>query len=170
MGRDYIPLLAFRLGSRGFIVGWRMPCSHPAVHSQVKLKVCEPPGRARRCQPSGCFFFFFSRCQWLARQSHLEVMLHGRDFKFEKKNWSLKTLKINCQSVGLEDWASDGEQEVPAAGRPLKVTDGNQEDATASLCPTCAAKEISVNANLWVEREEQMFSLHLWLLPEMVLL
>lgn len=77
-------------------------------------------------------------------------------------------------SVGLEYWASDGKQEVPAAGQPLKITDGNQEDVTASLCPTCAAKEISVNANLWVEREaakeEQMFSLHSWLFPEMVLL
>lgn len=95
-------------------------------------------------------------------------MLHRRDFKFEKKSF-FENFKDKL-SVGLEYWASDGKQEVPAAGRPLKITDGNQEDATASLCPTCAAKEISVNANLWVEREEQMFSLHSWLFPEMVLL
>lgn len=53
-------------------------------------------------------------------------------------------------------------QKEPAAGQRLNITDGNQEDVAASLCPMRAAKEISVNADLRVEREatkeEQMFS------------
>lgn len=60
------------------------------------------------------FFFFFSRCQCLARQSHLEVMLHRRDFKFEK-NRSLKTLKINCQSVSSTEQATENRKCPPQA-------------------------------------------------------
>lgn len=74
---------------------------------------------------------------------------------------SPQPIPLHRHSVpSTEQAAKKGE---PAAGRRLNITDGNQEDVAASLCPMRAAKEISVNAHLRVEREaakeEQMFSL-----------
>lgn len=134
MGRDYIPLLAFRLDSR-------LKAECHAVNLQFKLN---------------CGFV---SCLWaqtvLTFRSPAMFVCRTR---VTLKSCSLKSVfgsSKNKSSLGLAYRASNKKKrEEPAAvGQRSNITDGKREDVTASWCRMRAAKEISVNAHPRVERE-----------------